>query len=64
MRKIKLYIKRAWAVILEKFHKEDCFVCGWGIARWQNEITLEGHIGVIGLRCNACEAKHNIGKGV
>ena len=51
--------ERAYAL----FGKEQCFECRWGIARPSNEITLKGHIGVIGLRCNRCEKAHNLREG-
>lgn len=52
-------INKTWRAILEALRLEGCMVCRFGVAHHSNEITLRGHIGVIGLRCNACQHKYD-----
>lgn len=60
MRWLKWKTKILWSRVLKALGKEDCFRCGWGVAGHQNEITLRGHIGVIGHRCNRCQHKYDV----
>ena len=56
---VRILILEARDRIFKALHLENCMLCRWGIAKWNNEITLKGHIGVIGLRCNKCQHHHD-----
>jgi len=58
--KLRIAIIDIREAVFKALRLEGCMICSWGIARYNNEITLKGHIGVVGLRCNKCQANHNL----
>jgi len=59
-RLIRVWQYRIKTAIFKALGLEGCMVCRFGVAQHNNEITLRGHIGVIGLRCNRCQHQHDI----